>query len=350
MYARIELSKLPVFCGFTQEEPNGWTYHKAANGNGLILHQGKAAKLFQDICPHRGSAILNGQNSTAVELTCPYHHWRFDGDGKCVSGDKDESLKDAFLLDLGGFLVGAPEKFSLPEGFQKEFTDFLSSINISSLKRVHTTRYTVAAPWWLWCENFLECKHCFANHPELRQTEAHIPPAHRGDHAAIFDVHEQTLKALRKFSVQAPTQVFWEGEDGVPSFWDASLLAHSGHATENREPAGPSIFKSGAQTNVFFYGAIGPFVHFTFYSDYVFVHVVIPFGKTETRITCIWFANGDSNDKENLAWLWDNTIRQDIELVERLAIGRDSARNFRPKFDSEEYQAERFYNWYNQGR
>jgi phenylpropionate dioxygenase-like ring-hydroxylating dioxygenase large terminal subunit len=42
-----------------------------------------AAKALIDICPHRGVALSLGKVKDGC-ITCPFHGWRFDGDGGCV--------------------------------------------------------------------------------------------------------------------------------------------------------------------------------------------------------------------------------------------------------------------------
>lgn len=41
------------------------------------------ARAFHDRCPHRGARLSLGRTSDGL-LICPYHGWRFSGDGKCV--------------------------------------------------------------------------------------------------------------------------------------------------------------------------------------------------------------------------------------------------------------------------
>jgi phenylpropionate dioxygenase-like ring-hydroxylating dioxygenase large terminal subunit len=52
-------------------------------GEPLVLwHDGTQARAFTDRCPHRGARLSMGRVDGG-QLECPYHGWRFGGDGRC---------------------------------------------------------------------------------------------------------------------------------------------------------------------------------------------------------------------------------------------------------------------------
>ena len=55
-------------------------------GQDLVLWRDAAGRprTARDRCPHRGTRLSLGR-VCAGELECPYHGWRFGGDGRCVS-------------------------------------------------------------------------------------------------------------------------------------------------------------------------------------------------------------------------------------------------------------------------
>lgn len=55
-------------------------------GEGLVLWRQTdgTVSVFTDRCPHRGARLSLGQVING-ELQCPYHGWRFGGDGRCVA-------------------------------------------------------------------------------------------------------------------------------------------------------------------------------------------------------------------------------------------------------------------------
>ena len=46
---------------------------------------GGAWRAFADVCPHRLVPLSQGRLSAEGELECPYHGWRFNGEGRCTA-------------------------------------------------------------------------------------------------------------------------------------------------------------------------------------------------------------------------------------------------------------------------
>ena len=64
----------------------------------VLFREGGAPKALADRCPHRG-ALLSAGRLRPDGLECPYHGWRFAGDGRCRA--------------IPGHL-GAPPSFNVP--------------------------------------------------------------------------------------------------------------------------------------------------------------------------------------------------------------------------------------------
>jgi phenylpropionate dioxygenase-like ring-hydroxylating dioxygenase large terminal subunit len=67
-----------------------------AFGKELVLARGAdgVARLFDGHCPHLGAHLGHGGKMVGDLLECPFHGWRFDGQGRCVS------------MPLGGTIPG----------------------------------------------------------------------------------------------------------------------------------------------------------------------------------------------------------------------------------------------------
>lgn len=53
-------------------------------GQPLVLFRaGDQVTVLRDRCPHRGAPLSAGRVAAGT-IACPYHGWRFDGDGRCV--------------------------------------------------------------------------------------------------------------------------------------------------------------------------------------------------------------------------------------------------------------------------
>ncbi|MBW8882048.1 MAG: Rieske (2Fe-2S) protein, partial [Asticcacaulis sp.] len=53
-------------------------------GEAIVLWRSKdGIRALRDRCPHRNYPLSAGSVENGA-LTCPYHGWRFDGDGRCI--------------------------------------------------------------------------------------------------------------------------------------------------------------------------------------------------------------------------------------------------------------------------
>ena len=66
-------------------------------GKELVLWRDGNSKwrCFEDFCPHRLAPLSEGRVESDGTLLCPYHAWRFDSDGRCVSipQSKDKEIE-----------------------------------------------------------------------------------------------------------------------------------------------------------------------------------------------------------------------------------------------------------------
>jgi glycine betaine catabolism A len=159
-------------------------------GESILLLRNRDAKLraFYNVCRHRGSRLCRGEVSGAASLgggisggriTCPYHQWSYDLDGRLVAAPYltgeagfDKSLFGLYPVALecwGGFVfVNLSPAGAAPLAAQLgAIPERISRYPLSELRIGHTIRYQVAANWKVICENYNECYHCAGVHPEL---------------------------------------------------------------------------------------------------------------------------------------------------------------------------------------
>jgi glycine betaine catabolism A len=193
------LEKERIFCrdwlcvGREEELPRAGDYRVLdVLGESLILVRTATGKLrcFYNVCRHRGSRLCRDPAEPAPQarlpggigggrITCPYHQWSYDFDGRLVVAphlgsepgfDKSHfSLYPAAVECWGGFVflnLTPSTAAALAEPLGR-IPQRLERYPLAGLRVGHTIRYQVAANWKVLCENYNECYHCGGVHPEL---------------------------------------------------------------------------------------------------------------------------------------------------------------------------------------
>ena len=134
---------------------------------------------FYNVCPHRGHELLSGAGKRNV-ITCPYHAWAFDFEGKLKSARNTENVrgfrKDDYSLKpvrvevfCGLVLVNLDSRavpFAEQMGnLEDEIRSYVPSVD--SLGFAQRDTYDVAANWKVLIDNFLECYHCATAHRDF---------------------------------------------------------------------------------------------------------------------------------------------------------------------------------------
>jgi Rieske 2Fe-2S family protein len=163
-------------------------------GESVLLVRNRTGDLraFYNVCRHRGARLCRAEGDRDVWgvalaggvgggrlIVCPYHRWSYDLEGALVSAPHlavgpefakaDFHLYPVGVACWGGFVfvhltpaAAAPlatQLGGIPERVQR--------YPLAQLRIGATRRYEVAANWKILCENYNECYHCGAVHPEL---------------------------------------------------------------------------------------------------------------------------------------------------------------------------------------
>ncbi|WP_196888551.1 aromatic ring-hydroxylating oxygenase subunit alpha [Aureivirga sp. CE67] len=86
------------FAGFVEDVPNPGDYISVQAGlNNIFILKGRDNRLraFHNICRHRGTQLLRAVGKAQKAITCPYHDWTYDLEGKLMSvPKKDEEFPE----------------------------------------------------------------------------------------------------------------------------------------------------------------------------------------------------------------------------------------------------------------
>lgn len=147
----------------------------------VFVARGRDGELraFFNVCAHRGHELLQGTGKKNV-ITCPYHAWAYDFDGRLVSARNSENvagfdkcdftLKPVRVEVFCGLVMINLDPDAKPfaeqmSGLEDEIRKYLPRVDELAFAQRDT--YNVDANWKVLVDNFLECYHCAPAHKDF---------------------------------------------------------------------------------------------------------------------------------------------------------------------------------------
>jgi Rieske 2Fe-2S family protein len=280
-------------------------------GESVLVVRNREGQLraFFNVCRHRGSRLCRTPAETASlgvalpggitagrMIVCPYHQWSYDFDGALVAAPhmggaagfkkQDFSLYPVGIDTWGGFVfLNLTPTDARPLAEQLGgIADRLRRYPLSELRVGATIRYEVAANWKIICENYNECYHCGAVHPEL----CAVVPSFRDGGGANLD---------------------WNR--GIPHREGAYTFTRSGTTSRRAFPgldADEQVRHKGE--------LVYPNVFLSVACDHVAAFILHPRGPERTDITCHFLfevheISKPGFDPSDAVEFWDLVNRQD---------------------------------------
>ena len=322
----------------------------------ILIVRGRDGEIraFHNSCRHRGSLVCPPGNGTTARLTCPYHRWTYDLNGRLLAAGRmpddfvkvDHSLRPIALETVAGAmficLSETPPEFAT---LRRELTPLLSPHNLHRAKVAHQSLLVEQANWKLVMENARECYHCATGHPELALTFPVNASTYFDvdqDHSAAFNARMEALGLP-----VGPAEQDW---------WQASRFALNAGTTAMTIAGEPTVAKLMCEPGGGDIGsmrwAIEPhsFCHST--AEYTFAFFAMPISATETHVVAKWLVHEDAVEGQDyhldrLTDLWTRTNVQDRQLAENNQAGVNSP-GYRPGPYSPDAEplTMRFVDWY----
>lgn len=285
----------------------------------LVLVRDRAGGLraFHNLCSHRGVQLVNQPQSNQHRLTCPYHAWCYDLDGtlratphfggygqhECEGFDrKSKSLQPVRVgqwLDL--IFVNLSADAPPLEEYIAPVRDRFCRYDFHLLRYGTSVSFQFQANWKLAVENFSESYHLPSMHPLLNNTS-------RMEDHYVFDVGNRHVG------------------QGSRLYKTASIEGKSLPTFPNLAPESATVAD---------YVSLFPNLMLGVHPDYFLAIMVNPLAPDRSEERMIFYFVGDEamkpeyEDLRNLPiHLWKLTNQEDIEIIERLQVGRTS-----PVFD-----------------
>jgi phenylpropionate dioxygenase-like ring-hydroxylating dioxygenase large terminal subunit len=273
----------------------------------LLFVEGRG---FYNVCRHRGARLVTEREGTVRRLQCPYHAWSYGFDGTLKNAPHTAVLTDfdpacnglrAIRTEVIGGLVFADVSGVAPPLAEHvgALAEHLDAYRTGELRRGTRIDYDVAANWKAIVENYSECLHCPGVHPELNRLSHYLS----GD------------------DFEGPGA--WCGGSMTLTKEDADTMALNG-GQSGRPPI------AGVDPRAVLYFAIFPNCLVSLHPDYVMLHTLWPRGAGRTQVTCEWFFEPETIDRDGFdgsdaIGFWDLVNRQDWEICELAQLGLGSA-------------------------
>ena len=153
-------------------------------GEPILIVRGKddGVRAFYNVCPHRGTKLVQDGSGSKKILQCCYHGWTFKLDGSLnqapnfknaegFCGD-DYCLRPVHVgIENGLVFVNLSEN---PVPLADEFSHFFKDLNqfkfLDELKLYRTEQRVIKCNWKTFIDNYLECDHCPIAHPSFVST------------------------------------------------------------------------------------------------------------------------------------------------------------------------------------
>jgi len=325
------------------KHPGDWFVFELGH-NQVIIVRGRDGEIraFHNTCRHRGARICETPTGNSPRLTCPYHYWTYNLDGRLLAArnmpegfDKaDHGLAPVHITNIGGLLFVCLADNPPPVGrAQADIADQIALYDLERMKVAVQDNLIEPANWKLVMENNRECYHCDQNHPELLQSLSTNGfgkglPEDADDDAPADPQFNAMIEAERErwtnLGIYRELIEFPEQADGRPGWHRVARLPLAKGAvsqTLNGQPAcrlpvwphgldEPSSVSVWTQPNSWHH----------FCNDHVVTFSLTPIGPDKTLLRTSWLVHEDAvegvdYDPENLAAVWRATNRQDSYLA-----------------------------------
>ncbi len=164
-------------------EPGDYLVYELGARSFLVVRgRDGTLRAFHNSCRHRGTRLCKGRGNTGRTLTCPYHMWSYELDGRlrsvtdretfCPLDDDDYGLSGVAVGTCAGFVFLHPERDppeSL-EAFLGEVPALLAPYRFDDAVATLDVTMPCSANWKVLVEAFVEMYHVQSVHPELLST------------------------------------------------------------------------------------------------------------------------------------------------------------------------------------
>jgi Rieske 2Fe-2S family protein len=228
----------------------------------IVMGRDRRLRAFHNICRHRGTQLIRATGKSQKVLTCPYHDWTYDLEGRLISVPEEESefgvldkaclgLKPASVDIWRGMLFVHPDVDAGPiTNWFGDIEDKLGPHKVEDLseykKGAHS--YEIKANWKIVVENYIDVYHLKHLHSGTLSMYDHTRAEYEfiGPHYVFKEPLSEDYKASLEKNAPMPLVVSKEDAAAwVPMLFPGVGLAESesSWATFIITPVTPSLTK-----------------------------------------------------------------------------------------------------------
>ncbi|WP_198560104.1 aromatic ring-hydroxylating oxygenase subunit alpha [Colwellia sp. Bg11-28] len=340
--------------------------HEFLDESIIIVKTKNGFRSFINFCSHRGSVLCTSAQGNKKSFVCPYHNWTFDLEGNlkhapafptATDSPEKHKLKSIQINEIEGLLF-----VGLENDHMVRFDDVKDALaplfawqGLKESKIAHKRSYRIKANWKMAVDNFFECYHCYANHPEMCELFIHpnitaTDVAHKN--MKFLDVWQTWTKATQLLG--HPTGGIEGIDPEVDQFnviYRTPLNVDAKSYGKNGAALAPLMGKYKTFDNGETFGYSGALLQFSMPNDHAYMAKLNPISVNETEIELFWFVDKSAEEGidyniDELTCFWDTTVQQDIVAIERAAKGSKS-KYYKPgNYTKLEKDSARFALWY----
>ena len=211
------------------EEPGDVIRHNFGKESVIMVRQDDGSiRAFYNTCPHRGNRLILGDATSVPRITCGYHGWQFDLDGKLAKvQDPDDfaggdpcgkvTLSELRCDTWGPFVWWCMDDDVKPlHEWLEPYPERLKGYGLENWVRVLNLSADCDFNWKIIRDNFNESYHLPTIHPELATF------INDGLPTTLFEMYPSGHNAMWMVGHQATTRVDYESGDVPPGLREAA--------------------------------------------------------------------------------------------------------------------------------
>ena len=328
-----------LLAGFEAEIRKSGDYMAFSVGEWPVLvlrdREGRV-RAYHNTCRHRGSILCEAGHGNSPRLTCPYHRWTYDLDGRLLAAGRmpEDFTKADYPLNpihcetiAGAIFICLSDTPPPIDTMRAQLTPMLAPHNLTHAKLAAESTLIEYANWKLVMENARECYHCATGHPELSVTF----PVNAGSTLGL-DSAERNDFSLAMEALGLPSAAV--GED----WWQAARFPLNPGKLAMSMTGAPDVAKRMCDVADGDIGSLrwalepNVFCHST--AEWTFAFIAQPISPRETHVVAKWLVHEDAVEGvdyhlDQLTELWTRTNLQDKKLAEDNQAGVNSP-GYRP--------------------